>query len=241
MDYIIELRKRLIHYLLVIVVVFAVLSLFAKHLYHVLAMPLLHYLPGQHGLIATAVAAPFLAPFKLAFISAFFLTVPFLLYQFWMFVAPALYKHEKRMVWPLMLISSLLFYSGMAFAYFVVFPLVFKFFLSVAPAGVEVMPDITQYLDFSLKLFFAFGAVFEVPVVTVVLIALGLTTVADLKRMRSYVVVGAFIIGMLLTPPDVISQVLLAIPVILLFELGLILSRFIVPRLGQKSPKDKSV
>jgi sec-independent protein translocase protein TatC len=179
-------------------------------------------------MIAIDVASPFLTPFKLALVVAVFLAVPIILYQFWAFVAPGLYKSERRLVLPLLVASTLLFYLGVAFAYFVVFPLVFGFLTTTAPVGVTVMTDITKYLDFILTMFFAFGVCFEVPIFTIVLVWTGFTSPAELADKRPYVIVGAFIIGMLLTPPDAISQTLLAVPMWMLFEIGLVCSRFFV-------------
>ena len=178
-------------------------------------------------MIATEVASPFLTPFKLALVLAIFLAIPVILHQCWAFVAPGLYSNEKKIALPLLVSSIILFYSGMAFAYYVVFPLVFGFFTSIAPAGVTIMTDINKYLDFVLKLFFAFGLAFEIPIATLLLLWTGATTVDSLKSKRAYVIVGCFILGMLLTPPDVISQILLAVPMWLLFELGIFFGRFI--------------
>lgn len=222
MDYLIEFRTRLVRSMLVVGVVFAIFSVFAKHLYQLLALPMLEQLPGHHGFIATQVAAPFLVPFKFSFILAVFICVPFLLYQIWGFIAPALYQTEKRVVWSLLFSSTILFYLGVAFAYFIVFPMIFKFFLQFAPTGVELRPDIEHYLDFSMSLFTAFGVAFEVPVLTWLLVRAGITTKNQLKTMRPYVIVGAFVMGMLMTPPDVLSQIMLAIPIWILFELGLL-------------------
>jgi sec-independent protein translocase protein TatC len=181
-------------------------------------------------MIATQVASPFLTPFKLALVAAVFLSMPYLLYQFWAFVAPGLYQHEKRFAVPLVVSSIVLFYLGMAFAYYVVFPLVFAFLTGTAPEGVAVMTDITAYLDFVLTLFFAFGIAFEIPIATILLVSVGITTPEDLRKKRPYVIVGVFVAGMLLTPPDVISQTLLAFPMWLLFELGIFFSRFFLRR-----------
>jgi len=200
---------------------------FANDIYSFLAEPLLKHLPESSTMVAIDVASPFLTPFKLVMLLAVVLTIPWILYQLWAFIAPGLYKHEKRFVMPLLVSSSILFYLGMVFAYFVVFPLVFGFFTKVTPDGVAVMTDISRYLDFVTKMFIAFGAAFEVPVLTFVLVMTGVTTVEALSSARSYVIVAAFVIGMLLTPPDVISQVLLAIPVWLLFELGLVMSKIV--------------
>jgi sec-independent protein translocase protein TatC len=195
-------------------------------------------------MIATQVASPFLTPFKLALVAAVFLSMPYLLYQFWAFVAPGLYQHEKRFAVPLVVSSIVLFYLGMAFAYYVVFPLVFAFLTGTAPEGVAVMTDITAYLDFVLTLFFAFGIAFEIPIATILLVSVGITTPEDLRKKRPYVIVGVFVAGMLLTPPDVISQTLLALPMWLLFELGIFFSRFFLRRSeagGEGSDSDYAV
>jgi len=226
-SHLVELRDRLIKVLIGIVVVVLGLFPFANQLYSFLAEPLLKHLPAQSTMVAIDVASPFLTPFKLVMLAAVVVTIPWILYQAWAFVAPGLYKHERKWVLPLLASSSILFYVGMMFAYYVVFPLVFGFFTSTTPEGVSVMTDISRYLDFVTKMFIAFGAAFEVPVLTFVLIVTGVTTAEALASARSYVIVGAFVVGMLLTPPDVISQVLLAVPVWLLFELGLVMSRFV--------------
>jgi sec-independent protein translocase protein TatC len=226
-SHLVELRDRLIKVLLGIVVVVLGLFPFANQLYSFMAEPLLKHLPAQSTMVAIDVASPFLTPFKLVMLAAVVVTIPWILYQAWAFVAPGLYKHERKWVLPLLASSSILFYVGMMFAYYVVFPLVFGFFTSTTPEGVSVMTDISRYLDFVTKMFIAFGAAFEVPVLTFVLIVTGVTTAEALASARSYVIVGAFVVGMLLTPPDVISQVLLAVPVWLLFELGLVMSRFV--------------
>lgn len=228
--HLIELRSRLLRIVLVWMLIFAGLFYFANDLYSFISAPLRVFLPEGTSMIATEVASPFLTPFKLALISALFLAMPFVLHQFWSFIAPGLYKHEKRLAMPLLVSSILLFYAGMAFAYFVVFPLVFGFFTSVTPTGVAVMTDINKYLDFVLTLFLAFGLAFEIPIATVLLVLSGAVSVEKLKQSRAYVVVGCFVIGMLLTPPDVISQTLLALPMWLLYEVGIIFSRFVKPR-----------
>lgn len=225
LSHLVELRDRLLRVVLVVLVVFLGLFPFANPIYSFMAKPLMAHLPAGTSMIATEVASPFLTPFKLVLVLSIFLAMPYILYQAWAFIAPGLYNHEKKLVFPLMFSSSFLFYLGIAFAYFVVFPLVFAFFTSTAPEGVAVMTDIARYLDFVLKLFFAFGLAFEVPVVTIVLVWMEMTTPEDLAAKRPYVIVGAFVIGMLLTPPDAISQTLLAVPVWLLFELGVVLSR----------------
>lgn len=226
--HLLELRTRLIRTLLVILVVFLAIYPFREPLYSLLAGPLRDALPEGATMIATQVATPFLVPLKLALVAAFFVSVPYILYQLWAFVAPGLYRHERRLVVPLLVSSSLLFYLGMAFAFFVVFPLVFAFFSAATPEGVSMMTDINEYLSFVLMLFFAFGAAFEVPVATILLVYTGVTTKQALASKRPYVIVAAFVVGMLLTPPDVISQVLLAVPVWLLFELGVIFSGYFV-------------
>ena len=229
-EHLIELRSRLLRCLMVLLAIFLVLSPFSGKLYSLIANPLISRLPANTGMIATEVASPFLVPFKLTLYLALFISMPYLLYQLWAFVAPALYKNEKRFAFPLLLSSITLFYAGIAFAFFLVFPLLFKFFTSVAPAGVTVMTDISQYLDFILKMFFAFGMAFEIPIATILMVSAGIVSVGALAQKRPYVIVGAFVIGMLLTPPDVLSQVLLAMPIWLLFELGLFFSRRFAPQ-----------
>lgn len=229
LSHLMELRNRLLKMVIVVLVLFVCLVPFAEHLFTLVADPLMAKLPEGTSMIATQVASPFLTPFKLSLAIAVFLGMPFLLYQAWAFVAPGLYKHERRLVLPLMASSIVLFYSGVAFAYYVVFPLMFGFFTAVAPAGVAVMTDISAYLDFVLALFFAFGFAFEVPVATVLAVWAGFTTPAKLATKRPYVLIGAFVLGMLLTPPDIISQTLLAVPVYILFEAGIIMARVMVP------------
>jgi len=223
-----EFRKRFIYCLLVYAIIFAILFYFSNDLYTLLALPLLKHLPHGQGLIATNIVAPFFVPFELSSVSACFLCVPFFLYQLWGFIAPALYRNERRFVWPLLLISTLLFYVGVAFAYLIIFPILFQFLTHTAPQGVLVSPDIAEYLNFTLTLFLIFGLIFEVPVITILLIITGITTREYLVKMRPYIIVAAFVIGMLLAPPDVLSQTLLAIPLWMLFELGLFFSRFFV-------------
>ena len=221
LSHLVELRDRLLKSILAVGVLFLALFAFSNDIYNWLAKPLLRYLPdGQ--MIAIDVAAPFFIPFKLTLMLCVFIAIPWILYQAWAFVAPGLYTHEKRLVFPMMVSSTLLFYLGVAFAYFVVFPLVFGFFVGVAPEGVEVNTDIGRYLDFVITLFFAFGIAFEVPVATVLVVAVGITTPEQLRKIRPYVVVAAFIVGMFLTPPDVISQTLLALPMWLLYEVGIL-------------------
>ena len=222
-----ELRNRLLRAIGCVLLVFLSLSVFANDIYALLAGPLLAQLPESGSMIATEVAAPFLVPFKLTFFVAVFVSMPYLLYQGWAFVAPGLYENERRLVLPLIASSVLLFYLGNAFAFFIVFPLLFAFLTSVAPVGVTVMTDIGHYLNFILKMFFAFGLAFEVPVAIILCAWTGLVSVETLSKKRPYIIVGAFAVGMLLTPPDIISQVLLALPVWLLFEAGLILARYV--------------
>lgn len=241
LGHLIELRNRLLRCVIAVIVVFAALAAFAQEIYHQLAKPLLAVLPENSSMIATDVAAPFFAPFKLTFIVAICLAIPYILLQVWQFIAPALYSREKRLMAPLVVSSTLLFYSGIAFAYFVVFPIIFGFFTSVAPQGVTVATDISNYLDFVLKLFFAFGLSFEIPVAILLMVWTGVTSRAALAEKRPYVIVGAFILGMLLTPPDVLSQTLLAVPMWLLFELGLVLSRFYQPKTEQQEDQEQNI
>lgn len=223
-DHLLELRSRLLRAVLGVIIVFCCLVYFAQDIYQYLAQPLLQTMPTGSQMIATDVASPFFAPFKLTIVLSIFIAMPYILYQVWSFIAPGLYKNEKKLVAPLMLGSTLLFYGGIAFAYFIVFPVVFAFFTSVAPEGVVIATDISSYLDFVLKLFFAFGAAFEIPIAIVLLCWTGVTSPNSLREKRPYVVVGAFVIGMLLTPPDIISQSMLAIPMLLLFEVGIIIA-----------------
>jgi sec-independent protein translocase protein TatC len=220
--HLIELRSRVLKAFLSVLIVFLCLVYFAQDLYHWLATPLLNTLPDQAQMIATDVASPFFAPFKLTMVLSFFIAIPVVLYQIWGFIAPGLYKNEKRLVAPLLFSSTLLFYLGMAFAYYIVFPLAFAFFTSVAPEGVVINTDISSYLNFVLKIFFAFGLSFEIPVAIVLMCWTGMTTPEALRAKRPYVIVGVFVVGMLLTPPDIISQTLLAIPMWILFEFGIV-------------------
>jgi sec-independent protein translocase protein TatC len=224
-SHLIELRDRVLRMVLAVLVVFAILFPFANDLYSAIAGPMRAALPEGSTMISTKPIDPFLIPFKLSLQLAIFIAIPFILSQFWAFVAPGLYRHEKRMVVPLLVSSTLLFYCGMAFAYFVVFPLVFTFLAGTAPEGVEVATDMGSYLDFVMTLFFAFGVAFEVPIATIILVWLGVTTPEKLRDKRPFVIVGAFVLGMFLTPPDVISQTLLALPMWVLFELGVIFSK----------------
>ncbi len=226
LEHLIELRRRLVYCCLALMVVFAGLFYFSDQLYHQLALPLIRHLPrGQH-LIATHVAAPLTVPLELAFSAAIILLIPYLLYHLWAFVAPGLYHSERYYVWPLLCASVLLFYAGMAFAYFIVFPIMFGFFARVLPTGVALMPDMSQYLNFVIKLLLSFGFAFQVPVVTVFFVCSGLISLANLVALRPYIIIAAFVIGMLLTPPDVISQIMLALPMWFLFEVGVCVCRF---------------
>lgn len=227
MSHLFELRDRVVRMVLAVLVIFLGLFYWANDIYSYLAAPLTRHLPEGSTMIAIDVASPFLTPFKLVLMLSVFLAMPVILYQFWAFVAPGLYKNEKRIAGPLLVSSILLFYAGMAFAYYIVFPLVFGFFTSIGPEMVNISTDIGRYLDFVLALFFGFGIAFEVPIATIILVAIGFTTPAKLAEKRPYIIVGAFIFGMFLTPPDVISQVLLAIPIWILFEAGVIASRII--------------
>lgn len=237
-SHLIELRNRLLRAILCVLVVFLALAAYANEIYSMLAGPLLKHMPQNSTMIAIDVASPFFTPFKLALIVAIFISIPFILYQFWAFVAPGLYKHERRMILPLLIASTLLFYAGVAFAYFVVFPLVFGFLTAAAPAGVAVMTDIAKYLDFVLAMFFAFGVCFEVPVFTIVLVWTGVITAESLADKRPYVIVGAFIVGAVLTPPDAVSQTLLAVPMWMLFELGLLCARVFAPKPHRNYPAE---
>ncbi|TDO97971.1 twin-arginine translocase subunit TatC [Marinomonas balearica] len=223
--HLIELRNRLLKAVLVILLAFVGLYAFANELYLMVSEPLRLLLPEGSSLIATEVASPFLAPLKLTFAVAVLLTIPYTLFQAWAFIAPALYKNEKTIAIPLLISSVLLFYAGICFAYYIVLPLIFGFFTTVGPGEVTVMTDINNYLNFVLKLFFAFGVTFEIPVATYLLIKAGVTTVATLSKKRPYVFLGCFVVGMLITPPDIFSQTLLAIPMWLLFEVGLLAGR----------------
>jgi sec-independent protein translocase protein TatC len=224
MSHLIELRTRLLRSVIGIIIVFVILFPFAGDLYALLAKPLLAALPKGGQMIATEVTTPFFVPMKVAMMTAFLIALPWVLYQIWAFIAPGLYSHEKRLAIPLVIASTFLFFCGMAFAYFLVFPIVFHFVTSVAPQGVAVMTDINKYLDFVLTLFMAFGVTFEVPVAVVLLVKMGFISVAKLKEVRPYVIVSAFVIGAIFTPPDVISQTMLAVPLWLLYELGILVS-----------------
>lgn len=239
-SHLIELRSRLIKASLSVLAVFVCLVPFAQQIFTLVANPLMAKLPEGSTMIATQVASPFLTPFKTTLFVALFFAMPVVIYQVWAFVAPGLYRREKRFAIPLVVSSVVLFYCGIAFAYWVVFPLMFAFFSSVTPAGVSMMTDISAYLDFILTIFFAFGLAFEVPIATVMLIASGLTSAESLKAKRPLVFLGAFVIGMLLTPPDVISQTLLAVPIYLLYEAGIVMSRMLLkPKPDAETVGDK--
>jgi len=241
-SHLLELRDRLLRMVLGIIAIFLAIFYFSNDLYSYVAGPLMKHMPEGSQMIAIDVASPFLTPFKLSMMASIFLAMPYILYQLWGFVAPGLYQHERRMAAPLVIASSVLFYLGMAFAYYVVFPLVFGFLTGAAPEGVSVMTDISRYLDFVITLFFAFGAAFQVPVATILLVWSGATTPAKLVTKRPYIVVGAFVIGMILTPPDIISQTLLAIPMWVLFEAGVIFARLYVPaREEDEEDEDNSI
>ncbi|MCW7550082.1 Sec-independent protein translocase subunit TatC [Photorhabdus sp. APURE] len=240
-SHLIELRKRILNSLLTVLVVFLALVYFSNDIYQMISAPLIKQLPQGASMIATDVASPFFTPIKLTIMVSIFVSAPMVLYQVWAFIAPALYKHERRLMIPLLVSSSLLFYLGMAFAYFVVFPIAFGFFAKTAPEGVLIATDISNYLSFVMALFMAFGVSFEVPVAIILLCWSGVVTPESLKKKRPYILVGAFVVGMLLTPPDVFSQTLLAIPMYLLFELGILLSRFYTRqrKLGDRSAEDE--
>ena len=227
-SHLLELRNRLLRALIAIGVVFVFLFWFAGDLYTLLAHPLLAALPKGGQMIATDVTTPFMVPMKVAMMTAFMVALPYVLYQMWAFVAPGLYVHEKKLIAPLVVASTLLFLCGMAFAYFLVFPMVFGFIAATAPQGVAVMTDINKYLDFVLTMFVAFGITFEVPVAVILLVRLNIVSVAKLKEVRPYVVVGAFVIGAVFTPPDVVSQIMLAMPLWLLYEIGVIIAAILV-------------
>ena len=228
--HLIELRSRLLNSAIVMLLAFICLFPWASDLYALLAQPLLAKLPQGGQMIATDVTTPFFVPLKVTMMAAFLIALPYILYQGWRFVAPGLYAHEKRLVLPLIIASTLLFFCGMAFAYFVVFPVVFGFIVASAPHGVAVMTDIDKYLSFVLGMFMAFGITFQVPVVVVVLVRMGVVSVAKLREIRPYVFVGAFVVGAIFTPPDVVSQFMLAIPLWLLYEAGIVVAAWVSPR-----------
>ncbi len=237
-EHLVELRTRLLRVLLAVLVVFLSLFYFANDLYAALSSPLTELLPEGSSMIATDVTAPFFAPFKLTLVVSVFAVIPFILHQAWSFIAPGLYRHEKRLAIPLLVSSIFLFYLGIAFAYFVVFPLMFGFFTSIGPEHVAVTPDISSFLNLVLKLFFAFGVAFEIPIATVLMLLSGITTPESLKKKRAYVILGCFVVGMLMTPPDIISQALLAIPMWLLFELGILMGILLTKKTAQTDAED---
>jgi sec-independent protein translocase protein TatC len=225
--HLIELRTRLMHSAIALLLVFICLFPWASDLYALMAEPMLAKLPKGGQMIATDVTTPFFVPLKVALMAAFLISLPYILYQIWRFVAPGLYAHEKRLVWPLIVVSTVLFFCGMAFAYFIVFPVVFGFITASAPQGVAVMTDIDKYLSFVLAMFMAFGITFQVPVAVVVLVRMGFVSVEKLREARSYVIVGAFVVGAIFTPPDVVSQLMLAIPLWLLYETGIVVASWV--------------
>lgn len=238
-EHLIELRSRLMRAVIVILMVFLGLYSFANDIYTFVAEPLMALLPEGSQMIATEVASPFLAPFKLTLVVAVFIAIPFVLHQAWAFIAPGLYDNEKALAIPILVSSIALFYGGAAFAYYVVFPLLFEFFTQTGPENVAVMTDINQYLNFVLKLFFAFGVAFEIPIATFLLILSGATSVESLSKKRPYILLGCFVVGMLLTPPDVISQSLLAVPMYLLYEVGLLFGRLVRKRKEEKETAEE--
>ena len=229
-SHLIELRDRLMRIIIGLILTFILLFPFADQIYTLLAQPLLASLPAGGQMIATEVTTPFFVPMKMAMMTAFVISLPHTLYQVWAFVSPGLYAHERRFMMPLVVASTLLFLTGMAFAYFLVFPVVFGFITGYAPEGVAVMTDIGRYLDFVITLFLAFGLAFEVPIAVIVLVGFGLVQISTLKEIRAYVIVGAFVLGAIFTPPDVISQFMLAVPLWLLYEAGILLAGFIGKR-----------
>jgi sec-independent protein translocase protein TatC len=240
-SHLIELRQRLLKSVVALGIAFVPCAIYANELFTLIAMPLIEKMPQGGKLIATSLVAPFMAPFKLALFVALFAAMPYVLYQAWAFVAPGLYKREKRFAIPLVVSSIVLFYAGVAFAYFVVFPLMFAFLTTTAPVGVQVMTDMTNYLDFVLLLFFAFGIAFEVPVAVVLLAATGLVRIETMTKNRGYVILGIFIIAAFLTPPDALSQTFMAGPMYLLYELGIILSRILLKeKLAQQRSEEQS-
>jgi sec-independent protein translocase protein TatC len=240
-SHLIELRSRLVRSIVAVVLVLVALFPFAKDIYAVIAKPLLRVLPQGATMIATDVTGTFLVPLKVTLMAAFLIALPYVLYQAWAFVAPGLYQHEKRLVMPVLVSSVLFFAVGMAFAYFFVFPIAFGFFAGYTPAGVQMMTDIDKYLSFVMTMFIAFGITFEVPVVVVVLVHLGVVELKKLQSIRGYVIVGAFVVGAVFTPPDVLSQCMLAVPLWLLFELGLLVARFVTVSKRETSTEQSEV
>ena len=237
-QHLIELRSTLLRSVIAIVIFFLVLFPFADDIYTFIAAPIVQAIPGSN-LIAIGVISPFLTPLKMSLVLAIYIAMPYLLYQLWMFTAPALYRHEKKLIMPLVISSTILFYTGLLFSFYAVFPVIFNFLSSVGPESVDFAPDIQYYLDFILKVSFAFGIAFEVPVATILLIMFGVTTAERLKKNRAYIIIGSFALGMVLTPPDVISQVLIAIPIWLLFEVGLFFAPFFKVRETVKQSNNK--
>jgi sec-independent protein translocase protein TatC len=234
-QHLVELRSALLRSVIAIVIFFLMLFPFANEIYTFIAAPIVQAIPGSN-LIAIGVISPFLTPLKMSLILAVYIAMPYLLYQIWIFAAPALYRHEKKLILPLVVSSALLFYTGLLFSFYIVFPVIFNFLSSVGPSSVDFAPDIQYYLDFILKVSFAFGVAFEVPIATILLIMFGVTTAEKLKKNRAYIIIGSFVLGMILTPPDIISQFLIAIPMWLLFEAGLIFSTFFKVRINNKTP-----
>jgi sec-independent protein translocase protein TatC len=241
-SHLIELRDKLIRIVIAVLVIFLALFPFANDVYSIIAEPIIASMPADSGMIAIGVISPFLTPLKMALILAIYIAMPYLLYQIWSFIAPGLYREEKRLIAPLVISSTILFYAGIVFAFFVVFPLAFDFLANIGPEVINFSPDIQHYLDFVLKVSFAFGVAFEVPIATILLIMFGATTKEKLQKNRPYIIIGAFVVGMLLTPPDIISQTLIAIPMLMLFELGLLLSPLFVNRkqAAQKTAQERS-
>ena len=238
LSHLVELRSRLVHSIIAVLVVFVALFPFSKEIYALLARPMLRALPSGAQMIATDVTGTFLVPLKVTLMAAFLVALPYVLWQVWAFVAPGLYQHERKLALPVLASSYVCFVAGMAFAYFVVFPVAFGFFAGYAPAGVTMMTDIDKYLSFVLTMFIAFGITFETPVVVIVLVRFRVVSLAKLRSIRPYVIVGATVVGAIFTPPDVVSQLLLAVPLCLLYELGLLLARFVVPPAASDAPEE---
>lgn len=239
--HLVELRTRLLRCIICILIVLTCLLYFSNDIYHIVANPLISQLPKGSSMIATDIAAPFFTPIKLTAVVSIFISIPYILYQVWGFIAPALYQHEKRLIMPLIISSTVLFYIGIAFAYFAVFPLAFYFFIHTAPVDVAINTDITKYLDFVMTLFIVFGFAFEVPVAIILLCWTGVTTPKNLRKKRPYIIVAVFAVAMFVTPPDVFSQILLAVPICLLFEVGTFFARFYQPRKRIIQDDDKNI
>ncbi len=239
-SHLMELRDRLLRAVIAVLVLFIPCAFFSDQLFTLIALPLMEKMPTGTSMIATSVVAPFMAPLKLALLAGLFLAMPYVLYQVWAFVAPGLYRQEKRFAVPLVLSSIVLFYAGVAFAYFIVFPLMFAFLTSAAPQGVQVMTDMSNYLDFVLLLFFAFGIAFEIPIATVLLAATGLVKIETMTRNRGYVVLGIFIVAAFLTPPDALSQSFMAIPMYILYEAGIVMSRVLLRHRSARQREEQS-